>query len=518
MAERSLAASASHGAAVTAGAQILRIGIQLAGIVVLARLVAPFDFGMITMILAIIGIGEVLRDFGLVQAAVQARTISQEQQSNLFWLSTGVGFVLTVVTVALSWAIAAFYGQPGLQPLTVALASTFLLRGIATQFMAHLARHLRFGRLSVAETVAQILALSIAIGMALVGFGAWALVAQQVAQAALTLVLLVALAQWLPGWIDRRATIRPFLRYGVGVAGSQLLSYASKNVDSIVIGARFGATSLGLYNRAFQLMMLPLTQINAPATRVAVPVLSRLQDERQRFSQFILLGQFATLLLVGSITAICISQAYPVIRVFLGPQWLEAAPLFQILAVGGIFQAVSYASYWVFLAKGLTKQNFYYALATRPLMIGLILLGSIWGVEGVAWAYSLSLALFWPTSLIWLSRISDAPTRRMFGSGLGGLAITGIATAAAWGASLLVPEGLSLLRIAVGILATLATIALIGLIVPPVRRQLRALLQLRRHFSRTTAPSPGPATVTGDADSGPATATTAPATLLDPTP
>ncbi|WP_344060137.1 lipopolysaccharide biosynthesis protein [Microbacterium pumilum] len=499
MTEPSLGASASRGAAVTAGAQIFRIGIQLAGIVILARLVTPYDYGMITMILAIIGIGEVLRDFGLAQASIQARTITRGQQSNLFWTNTGVGLVLTIVTIGLSWAIAAFYGTPGLQPLTVVLASTFLLRGMTTQFMAHMARNLRFGRLSTAETVGQLVALGVAIVMALMGFGAWALVAQQVAQAAFTLVIMVMLAQWLPGWIDRHATIRPFLRYGVGVAGSQLLSYASRNVDSVVIGARFGATPLGLYNRAFQLMMLPLSQINAPATRVAVPVLSRLQDERKRFAQFILLGQFATLLLVGSITAICISQAYPVILVFLGPEWLDAAPLFQILAVGGIFQAVSYASYWVFLAKGLTKQNFYYALVTRPIMIGVILLGSMWGVEGVAWAYSLSLAVFWPVSLIWLSRISDAPAREMFLTGLGGVAITAAATAAAWGSSLLIPEGLSLVRIAVGIVVTLATIALIALIFPPVRRQMVGLLELRRHFRRSTAASDSTADPLADA-------------------
>lgn len=484
MTETSLGASASRGAAVTVGAQLLRIGLQLGGIVILARLIPPAQYGLITMILAIIGVGEVLRDFGLSQASIQAKTITHGQQSNLFWANTGVGLALTVATAASSWLIAGFYGHAELQPLTVALASTFLLRGMTTQFMATMARNLRFGRLSGAEIIAQVAALALAIVLAVLGFGAWALAAQQIAQAAFTLVAMAILAQWWPGWIDRSATIKPFLKYGVGVAGSQLLNYASKNVDSIVVGARFGPTALGLYNRAFQLMMMPLSQINAPATRVAVPVLSRLQDEPRRYARFVLLGQFATFMVVGLVTSVCISQAYPIIHIFLGPQWLGAAPLFQILAIGGLFQAASYASYWVFLSKGLTKQNFYFALTTRPITIGIILLGSMWGAEGVAWAYSLSLVLFWPLGLYWLSRISDAPAAAMFWNGFKCLLVFALATGLAWIATLPFPESLNLIHLVVGGLVTLGTIALAAIVWPSFRREVLALIELRKHFRR----------------------------------
>lgn len=482
MSEQSLGKSASRGAAVTLGAQLLRIGIQLGGIVILARLVGPADYGLITMIVAIIGVGEVLRDFGLSQASIQARSVSHGQQSNLFWVNTGIGVALTLITMACSWAIAGFYGHAELQPLTVALSSTFLLRGMTTQFMAHLARGLQFARLSSAEIIGQTAALVVSIGMAFLGFGVWALAAQQIAQAAFTLVLMAGVARWFPGWIDRTASINAFFKFGLGVAGAQVLNYASKNVDSIVIGARFGPAPLGLYNRAFNLMMMPLTQINAPATRVAIPVLSRLQDERKRYEQFIVMGQFAMLLVVGLVISICITQAHALVLIALGRQWLDAVPLFQILAVGGIFQAAGYASYWVFLSKGLTKQNFYYAIASRPITIGIILLGSMWGVVGVAWGYSISLAVFWPISLLWLSRISDAPVGAMWGTAVRCLTVLIVATGAGWAATFAIPEPFALLAIFIGATATLGTVAVAALVWPAFREQMTGVLQLRRFF------------------------------------
>lgn len=486
-----LGKSASRGAAVILGGQGVRMVVQFAGIVILARLLTPADYGLLAMVTAIIGVAEIFRDFGLSSAAIQAKSITRGQQDNLFWVNTGVGAALSLIVLACSGLIAHFYGDERLQPLTAVIAVVYLLNGMSTQYRAHLTRTLSFARLTGAEIVGQSVGLAVGIAMALMGAGYWALAGQQVAAALAAQVALVVVTPWFPGWIKRDASIRPFLKYGTNLLGAHLLGYASRNADTVIIGARFTPADLGLYNRAFQLMMMPLIQINAPATRVALPVLSRIQDDRERYRTFILFGQSALLMVVSFAFAFVGAQASSVIALALGSQWLAAIPLFQILLLAGFFQAAGYATYWVFLSKGLTKANFRYALATRPAMIGLLLVGALWGVEGVAWAYALGAALTWPIGLFWISRTSDAPARTMFLNGLRTIVIFGAATAVSYASTVALPADRYLVRLVVGFVALVATLALIALVWPAFRRDVVELVGVRRYFRRSrSAPSP----------------------------
>lgn len=488
----SLGRSATRGAAVTIGGQAVRIVIQLGSIVILARLLAPADYGLIAMVTAIIGIGEIFRDFGLSSAAIQAKEISRGQKSNLFWINSAIGLVLTLLVIAASWPVAALYGDPRLQLLTVALSSTFLLNGVATQFRADLARHLRFVKLTAVDIAGQVIGLALGVILALSGAGYWALAASQVVQPLVGVIVLIAITGWLPGRYRRGEPMKAFLRYGGGVFATQALTYVSKNVDSVVIGARFGPVDLGLYNRAFQLMMLPLQQLNAPAQRVALPVLSRLQDERERFRTFILFGQSAMLTVMGLVLAVLGSQADSVIRILLGERWLASVPIFQILLVAGFFQATAYCSWWVFLAKNLVRQSVWYSLCTRPLMVVLILVGSNWGVTGVAVAYAASLALTWPIALLWIGRTSDAPVGEMFLNGLRSLVVFGSITVGAFFATIALPADVPILRLAVGVAAVLVGVGLWMLVLPAFRRQILGLADARRHLKRAPKAAAAP--------------------------
>ncbi|MGI9822604.1 lipopolysaccharide biosynthesis protein [Agromyces sp. Marseille-Q5079] len=481
---RSLGANASRGALVTMSGQGVRLAIQLAGIVVLARLLTPADYGLIAMVTAIIGIGEIFRDFGLSSAAIQAKSVSREQKDNLFWLNSGIGLVLTLLACGLSGVIASIYGDDRLQMLTIALAATFLLNGVSTQFRADLTRKLLFLRLAVVDSTAQAVGFTAGVVFAVLGFGYWALAAQQLAISLIGLVMLLVLTGWFPGWMHRRTPMRGFLGFGANLLGSQLLGYAAANVDSVVIGTRFGASALGFYNRAFQLMMLPLTQLNAPSTRVALPVLSRLQDQRDRFNAFISFGQSILLMAVSFTFAFLGAQASSVVELALGRQWLEVVPLFQVLLVAGFFQASSYAVYWVMLSKGLARANLHYALATRPAMILLIILGANWGVGGVAVAYTTAIVLIWPVGLIWISRVSDAPAKVMFLNGVRMLLVFGLGAGVSWASTLALPVDALVLRLVVGLSSLIGWVVLVALIWPRFRADLITLAQARRHFGR----------------------------------
>jgi len=484
-----LGRTAGRGASTTLVGQLIRIGVQLGGIVVLGRLLDPSDYGLVASVAAIIGVGEVLRNFGLSSAAIQVRELSRHQKDNLFWINSLIGLALMLLAVLCSPLIATLYGDDRLVLLTQVLAATFVLNGLATQFRADLNRNFHFKALAGSEIGAQVGGLTIGIVMALNGFGYWALAGQQISQGILTIIILVPITNWFPGGFHRKTPMRHLIAFGSNLAGTQLLGYASRNTDTIVIGATLGAGPLGLYNRAFQLLLLPLNQINGPSTRVALPVLARLQDDPAKYDRFILLGQTIMLHAVTIVLAFSCAQALPIISIALGSNWLGSAPIFQILAIAGFFEAAAYATYWVFLSKGVTKQNLYFALCTRPLLVAFVLLGSFWGVYGVAAGYSFGVALIWPIGLWWISRVTDAPARAMFFAGVRAILGYGFATGASWAAVQWIPIELPLARVALGGAALLAAIAIVMLVWPRFRRDVRSITQARS-FLRSAKASP----------------------------
>lgn len=488
----SLAASATRGAVVTLTGQLTRMVLQLIGIVVLARLLAPADYGLTAMVAVVVGFGELFRDFGLSSAAIQAKTLTRGQQTNLFWTNTGIGLTLTILVSALSGVVALAFGDPRLQHLTLLMSLTFLLNGLSTQYRADLARNLQFFRLTMSEIAGQLAGVVVGVVMAALGAGYWALAGQQITQGLATFVFLLGATRWFPGWIKRGESIREFVGYGSSLLGSQLLGYLVRNVDTVVVGRRFGPSDLGVYNRSFQLVMLPLLQIQAPSTRVALPVLSRLQDKRDRFAEFLNLGQIALLSVVGLLFSYLFAQAPSVIAVALGHRWEATVPIFRVMLLTGFFQAAAYAGYWVFLAKGLTRANFWYSLATRPAMAAIIVLGSLWGVYGVAVALAVATALSWPVSLIWIARVSDAPARAMFLNGVRTLVVFSSASAVCWLSTSALPASDHVLRLVVGLVALLGWLTLAALVWPQFRRDVVSIVGIRRHLRRDVRPGVEP--------------------------
>ena len=240
---------AARGALITVTAQLVKIGIQVLGLVVLARLLTPNDYGLVAMVATVVGVAEIFRDFGLSAAAIQATNLSKGQRDNLFWINTGAGALLTAVVVVTAPLIAALYGRPELTDLTRVMAIVFVLNGMTTQYRADLNRHLRFSRLVVVEITAPVAALAAAVILAVSGAGYWALAVQQITTAVVLLIGYAISAGWFPGWPDRSAPMKRLLGFGFALAGSSLIGYLGGHVDSLVIGLRFGATPLGLYNR-----------------------------------------------------------------------------------------------------------------------------------------------------------------------------------------------------------------------------------------------------------------------------
>ncbi|QEE60491.1 lipopolysaccharide biosynthesis protein [Salinibacterium sp. dk2585] len=480
---------AARGATVTVSGQILRILVQMASVAVLARLLAPADYGLVAMVAAVIGIGSILRDFGLSSAAIQSRDLSRAQRDTLWWVNTGIGVALTGVVFLAAPLVAALYDQALLEPITRVLAVTFAINGMAAQWRADLVRRLRFVPLAIIEVVVPTVALAGAIVTAMLGWGYWALVAQQIVQALAFVVLFAAMAGWVPRLPRRGTPMRGLLRFGWNLSATQLINYVGNNLDSVIIGVRFGAVDLGVYNRGYQLLMVPLSQLRTPSTTVALPVLSRLEHDNGRFGEFLLRGQLALSWTLIAGLSVIVGAADPLTLVFLGEPWMAAAPVLRLLAVAGILQTLSYVGYWVYLSRALTGELLRYSLVSTGIRIACIVLGSQWGVIGVAAGFALAPAIAWPISLWWLSRVTVIPTRRLFASALRSLALAALSASAAgfavWGTQDLgVAAGL-----AAATAAAVGVYSLSALLIPRVRRDLVEVIAIFRMLpkARSTA-------------------------------
>lgn len=479
MAESRLGRAALGGAGATALWQGVRLVLLTLSIVILARLLDPADYGLVAMVTAIIGVGELLRDMGLSMAAVQARSVSRGETSNLFWVNTLIGVILTTIVFLAAEPIAAFYGRPELVGITQALSFTFVVNGIATQFKAQINRDLRFMTLGMTEAVPHMLGLAAAIWWAVTIGGYGALVVQAIVIAAGGLLLDVAFARWWPGLFDRKTSIRRFLGFGGALVGTQSLAYISKNLDTVLLGLTVPSAQLGLYNRAYQIVVLPLTQLTAPMSRVAVPVLSRLQDDAAAFTRYLRAGQFFSVTVASVLYGLVIGLAGPLVHVVLGADWVATAPIIQVLAVSGIFRAMGQVPYWLFLSKGYAGRQFRFYLVAQPLIIVGIIAGLPFGVLGVATGISIGYGLFWIAQMWWAARATDTSTGRLIGSALMIVATIALPIAAiGWGIDALIAS--PLLAAVLGVTACIIYSVAILLIVPAYRTQLRVAWRLIR--------------------------------------
>lgn len=487
VAPSNLSHRASRGAAVTAGGLWIRTLLQLVSTMVLARLLEPADFGLVAMIMAIVGVADLIRDFGLTGAILQARDLTARQWSGLLWFSAALGAGLMIAVAACAPLIAALYGEDRLVVLTLAIAPTLLLNGIAMPMQAAVQRQLRFGTLAMIDIVSMAVGVVLSVVAALLGWGVWSLVVLAGAGQLYRLVALWVAAR--PRWGAPRIgrDIRPFVSTGGSIFGVQLLNYAARNLDNVIIGQQLGSAALGQYSRAYSLFLLPQQQLTAPLGRVALPVLSRLQDDADRYRRYVR-GAFTVIgYLALTAYAIAAAVAHPLMTVLLGPGWDAAADIFALLAIAGVAQAVGNVQGWMYISLGRAHRQFVYYLVTRPLVIASFFVGIWWnGMNGLALLYGL-------VTVVLLVPGFAVAIRGTFVRGWTDVAaplarpalVAACAFGAAAGITTLTPGWPALLQVVAGGLGGLAVLAAASL-VPPVRRDYRMMLDFVRQARRPT--------------------------------
>ena len=210
--------------------------------------------------------------------------------------------------------------------IVLALAGLLVVSGITTQYRADLSRSLRFHALAAVDFSAQTLGVAVAIIAAVLGADYWAIVAQQITFVVVTCALSVAFSRWRPGLPSRHTSVRRFVRFGTSVLGTQMLGYATNNIDNVTIGAVWGPGPLGRYSRAYQLLMVPINQISDPTSRVILPILSRVHDDPPTYQRYVEKAQHVGTYALAPAFSIAAGLAAPLVAVLFGPQVARRGP------------------------------------------------------------------------------------------------------------------------------------------------------------------------------------------------
>src|SRR5579859_1678963 len=467
------------------GTQIL---IQTAATVMLARLLTPAEFGLVAMVATVTGLAQAFADLGLSEATIQRKEITRDQVTVLFWVNVAIGLGLMLLTMVLSPVIARFYHDTRLTNITLLSSLTFLFGGLRVQPDALLKRQMRFLALGIRDIASYAIAVPIAITMAWRGAGYWALVAMPLAFNFTQMSLSWLMIRWRPGLPRRGARVRSMIAFGGNVAASYFVITMCRSADNVLIGWYSGAGPLGLYSRAYNLLMLPGNQSIVPAGSVTVPALSRIQDNPDRFANYYLRAINLIIWTCAPIFSFLFVAAQPVITLVLGHQWRDAAPIFQLLAISALGQVLLESTIWLFISQGKSRSLLVLLLVVSPLLVISYAIGLPFGIKGVALSGSLALLALLPGILHFTFRGTNLTLRRLGRAILFPIALCLVAVLSAEAVLRYVAPDRIFWQLFVSAVV-FAVVFLLSSLTPSVRMEITALRNLLKELrpSRQTA-------------------------------
>lgn len=382
--KQNLGSRAAKGGVIVFASQLVKFITQTGSQIALARLLAPSDFGLIAMVMVFSGFMNLFQDMGLSMAMVQSKKVTHRQASVLFWINMGMSLLLAGLLAGLSPVLAWFYDEPSVIGVAIALSGTFILAGLTAQHRALLKRHMRYKTLAKIDITTMVLSACLGITLAATGFGYWSLVLMLLSQSTIQMLLIWMVSPWCPCLAFRTDGMKNLLKFGGNMTAFNMLNYGTRNADNLMLGATWGAAALGLYSKAYAMLLLPIRQINSPVAAVAVPALSRLQDEPERFANY-----YCRMLQVASYISMPIVMMFIILSeeavlVLLGSQWTESVPIFRALSVLTFAQTVQNSTGWVMIAYNRTGRMFKWSIIQSSCAITAFAIGLSWGGFGVA--------------------------------------------------------------------------------------------------------------------------------------
>ena len=383
---------ALRSAGVTIFSQAVVFGLQVLSTLVLARLLTPADFGVVTMVttfsLLLMSFGQ----NGYGEAVIQRPSLTHALASNLFWINATVGTLFAIGFAAAGGLLAKFYHEPRVASVAIGMSLTIFLTGASVLHLALLKRAMEFTTASSIDVAARLASVLAAIALAWAGWGYWALVVGYVVQALSTAILAWWQCRWIPSWPRRVEGTGSIVRFALNLYGRFSFNHFARNSDNLLVGWRFGSTPLGYYKRAYDIFVLPASQLLSPVSDVVLSTLSRLEKGSEQYKRYFLNG-LSMLAFVGMATGADLTiVGRDVIRLLLGHAWAESGRIFTFFGPGIGIMLIYYAHGWIHLSLGRADRFLRWTLVEVSVTVVMFLIALPWGPVGMAVAWTAS---FW---------------------------------------------------------------------------------------------------------------------------
>ncbi len=373
----------------------------------LARLLGPEAFGLTALASVFISFMSAFVNQGFVPAIVQKEELTPQHLDTAFWSSLLIGSLMCVGTVLASGVIAQSFGEDALKPIIQWLAITFILIAFESVQVAILQRDFDFKKLALRSLVATFISGLAGLCMALLGFGVWSLVVQQLVNRSMNVVVLWSASPWRPGLNASWVHFKELSSFGINVMGVNILRFFNQRSDDFLIGLFLGATALGYYTVAYRLLRLMVNILTNTTVSVALPAFSRLQNEPQRLrSVFYRATQLTSLVSFPAFTSVLI-LAPQLVGVFFGEEWTASIPIMRVLVFAGIVQSVSYFNGVVMLAKGKPGWRLAVNFLGAFISVAGFMIAVNYGIVAVAVAVVVSNYLVAPVSLLVIRKLTE---------------------------------------------------------------------------------------------------------------
>lgn len=371
--------------------------LQFITLAVLARLLTPSDFGLMGMVMIVIGFAHLFADMGVSNAIIYRQNSTREQLSSLYWVNILAGIGVFLIVCAASPFITAFFHEPRLNNLILLSSLSFLIVPFGQQFQILLQKELIFDHLAKIEIISSFTNSILVIVLAILGLGVFSLIWGHLARTTISVFLLARWGwnNWRPSFHFSKKDLKGYIGFGLYQMGEKAVAYFNTNFDYILIGSMLGAKALGYYTLAYNLVLRPAQKINPVITKVAFPVFSKVQNDIKRLKR----GYLKILRLLSTTNfpimaglAVVAPVAVPII---FGDKWLPSIILIQILAIVGLLRSIGNPVGSILLSRGRADLSFKWNLALMVTQIpGLYIGAKLGGTIGVATAFGILMCIY----------------------------------------------------------------------------------------------------------------------------
>lgn len=351
--------------------------------IVLARLLSPSDFGMIGMLSIFMSVSQTLIDCGFSNALIRQKNTTESDYGTAFIINFSISVLAFGSLFVAAPFVADFYNMPDLQSIMRVFSMTLIINALFAVHRARLTKNVDFKTQSKVSLTAAVVSGVFGITLAYKGFGVWSLVYQSICSAAINFLMMLIMVRWFPKPVFNKDSFHALFGFGSKLLIASLISSIYSNLYNMVIGKRYSASDLGYYTRADSLGNLPSQNVAGILYRVTFPILSQLQDDRERlrsiYIKYLQISCFAVFPIMMGLAAL----AKPIIVLMLGEKWMPSVLLLQILCFGLMLDPICNINLNLLYVKGRSDLVLKLEIIKKTIAVSILVVSLPFGLVGL---------------------------------------------------------------------------------------------------------------------------------------